>query len=324
MMMYMLIGLALAMIVVLPLMLKRDPQGEARARLKRMQKRRDSAPHKNDAGGDALSLRRKQMNDNSPVLMRLMAWLPNLESLQNRLIRAGSLMSARQFLFRSILVMFLCAAAMGFYFHQTLVGLCIGFILGFWFPLKVINFKINRQKKIFLRLFPDGIDLIVRGLRSGLPVSESIKLVADEVPEPVSSTFAHVANTVKLGVPLEKALQEVAMKLNYTEFNFFVTSIVLQRETGGNLGEILNNLSEVLRKRYLMQMKIKAMSSEARASAMIIGALPFLVIGAVSVMTPDYIKVLFTDYRGNIAGLIAAGMLTMGIMTMQRMAKFEI
>ena len=136
--------------------------------------------------------------------------------------------------------------------------------------------------------------------------------------------FAHVANTMKLGVPMEKALQEMAKNLDYTEFNFFVTSIVLQRETGGNLSEILNNLSEVLRKRYLMHMKIKAMTSEARASAMIIGALPFIVGGAVSVLSPDYIVILATDYRGNIALGIAAVLLFLGVGSMQRMAKFEV
>src|SRR5690606_10394833 len=131
---------------------------------------------------------------------------------------------------------------------------------------------------------------IVRGLRSGLPVSESIVLVSKEVPEPVGSVFGTVSNTMKLGVTMEKALQDMAEELDISEFNFFTTSIVLQRETGGNLAEILNNLSEVLRGRFMMQMKIKAMSSEARASTYIVAALPVFVFCAVSLMSPDYMK----------------------------------
>ena len=135
---------------------------------------------------------------------------------------------------------------------------------------------------------------------------------------------ASCSGDMKLGVPMEKALTEVAKNLRLTEFNFFVTSIILQRETGGNLAEILNNLSEVLRSRYLMKMKIKAMSSEAKASAYIIGALPFVVIGAVGVLSPEYMKPLINDYRGNICAGVAASMMAFGAWIMNRMIQFEI
>jgi tight adherence protein B len=233
-------------------------------------------------------------------------------------------MDAKQFLLRCLLTMLLIAFVVHLLGKPFLAGLCGGFVLAVWLPIKTLNFKIARAQKKFLTLFPDAIDLIVRGLRSGLPVSESINLVAQEVPEPVSGIFTHISNTMKLGVPMEKAMQEVAKKLDYTEFNFFVTSIILQRETGGNLSEILNNLGEVLRKRLMMRLKIKAMTSEARASSMIIGSLPFIVTIAVSVMSPDYIKPLFNDYRGNYAAFTAAGLLFLGIWSMNRMAKFEI
>ncbi len=200
----------------------------------------------------------------------------------------------------------------------------LAFIAGAWLPIKFLQMRIAKQNREFLKLFPDAIDLIVRGLRSGLPVTESLVLVAHEVADPVGPTFARVGNTMKLGVPLEKALQETAKKLDLAEFNFFTTSILLQRETGGNLSEILNNLSEVLRARIMMRLKIKAMSSEARASTIIIGALPFVVITAVGVLSPDYMKPLFTDYRGNIWLGVAAGMLGSGLYIMNRMSKFEI
>ncbi len=273
---------------------------------------------------DAMSLRRKSNEPTSKFLTALMKPLPNVEMLGNRLQRAGSTMNPKQFMLRCLLGVLLSAFLFKIMGKPILLGFFIGIVVCAWLPLQVLKYKINKQQKAFLQLFPEGIDLIVRGLRSGLPVSDSIVLVSTEVAEPVAGVFMHVANTMHLGVSLEKSLQEVAKKLNYTEFNFFVTSIILQRETGGNLSEILGNLSDVLRARYMMKMKIKAMTSEARASAMIIGALPFLVMGAVSALSPDYIKPLFTTAGGNKALASAAGMLFGGIWTMNRMAKFEI
>jgi tight adherence protein B len=226
---------------------------------------------------------------------------------------------------RCVLVFALIVSITSGLLHKPLLlGIFGGIIFSFWLPLKVLKFKTGRRLKRFLRLFPDGIDLIVRGLRSGLPVSESIKLVAQEVEDPVGHTFEMIASTMKLGVPLEKALQEMAIKLDCTEFNFFTTSIVLQRETGGNLAEILGNLSDVLRKRFMMRMKIKAMSSEARASAVIVGSLPFIVFIALLVISPGYTDPLFRDGRGNICLGVAIGMLCTGVWSMNRMARFEI
>lgn len=290
-------------------------------RIGRLQQRKVTTPKTMQQ--DAVSLRRKARKE-SAFLEMLMKPLPDFQMLANRLQRAGSTLSAKQYMLRCLLGMLLIAATIVLAGKSIILGVCVGFVLAVWLPLKLLKFRIEKQQKKFLKLFPDAIDLIVRGLRSGLPVSETVNLVAQEVPDPVSSVFTHVANTMKLGVSLEKALQEVAKKLNYTEFNFFVTSIILQRETGGNLSEILNNLGEVLRKRYMMRMKIKAMTSEARASAAIIGSLPFIVTGAISVLSPNYIKPLFYDYRGNVAAAVAVGMLITGVWSMCRMAKFEI
>ena len=177
---------------------------------------------------------------------------------------------------------------------------------------------------MFLKLFPDAIDLIVRGLRAGLPVGQSMVNVAEEIPEPVKSTFKEITEQVALGMTFEKALEGAAKKLGMTEFNFFITSIILQRETGGNLGEILNNLSEVLRGRQTMRLKIKALSSEAKASAIIVGALPFFVFIALNVLSPDYLEPLYSDFRGNLAMFGAGCSLCIGGFIMMKMTQFEI
>jgi len=273
---------------------------------------------------EAFSLRRKT-HDMGGLVQMLARPLPNFKTLGSKLERAGNPISPQQYVLRRVLWVLLIAAVICLLFKKSLVvGVLVGLVLGAWLPLKLLQRTIAKQNKAFVQLFPEAIDLIVRGLRSGLPVSESIVLVSREVSQPVGGIFTTIADTMKLGVSMEKALQETSLKLDLTEFNFFTTSIMLQRETGGNLSEILNNLSEVLRSRYLMRMKIKAMSAEARASAIIIGALPFVVILAVSVTSPDYMKVLFTDPRGHVAVAIAACMMGFGLWVMNKMTKFEI
>lgn len=273
-----------------------------------------------DKGADAMSLRRKTQIAKVPFLRNL----TSLAALQDKLERAGMNISAEMFI--TVRFALFCAAILVTLLlkKKIVIGLLVGILLGGIIPRFVVNFRIARQQKRFLTLFPDAIDFIVRGLRSGLPVTESMNMVAKEIAEPVASVFGGIGESVRLGVTLEKALQDTAKKLNSTEFNFFTTSIVLQRETGGNLSEILNNLSDVLRKRFMMRMKIKAMSSEAKATAMIVGSLPFIVTVALSFVAPDYLAPLVTETSGNIAAACAVMSLTTGVTVMLKMAKFEI
>jgi tight adherence protein B len=293
-----------------------------------MEKRIERITHRGETktkrSTEDVSLRRKRV-EMKGLAYYLAKPLPDFKTVANRLERAGKHMSAQQYVLRRIFWLAGIATVLHVVLGKSLlVSIGAGVLLGVWLPFKLLKMSIDKQTRAFLKLFPDAIDLIVRGLRSGLPVSESLVVVSQELPDPVGSTFTEVANTMKLGVPLEKALQEMAKKLDITEFNFFTTSIILQRETGGNLAEILNNLSEVLRSRFIMRMKIKAMSSEARASAMIIGALPFVVFALISVISPGYMNVLYDDPRGNVCAGIALGMLTFGLWVMRRMTQFEI
>jgi len=292
---------------------------------KAMQKRIQRIQERRPTVHEDMSLRRKSTEMTSGLVYRLTKPLPEFKRLAAMLERSGKPLSAKQYVFRRALMFLVIVFLIAILLKKPLfLAVPLAFIVGAWVPIKILQMGVAKQNREFLKLFPDAIDLIVRGLRSGLPVSESLVLVSQEVSAPVGPVFGRVANTMKLGVPLEKALQETAKKLDLAEFNFFTTSILLQRETGGNLSEILNNLSEVLRARIMMRLKIKAMSSEARASTIIIGALPFVVITAVGVLSPDYMKPLFNDYRGNIWLGVAAGMLGSGLWIMNRMSKFEI
>jgi len=204
------------------------------------------------------------------------------------------------------------------------LALLLGIFLGVGGPHFVIGKMIKRRLTKFNSNFPDAIELMVRGLRSGLPITETLGIVAGEISGPVGVEFRMVSDKMKIGRTMEAALQETADRLGTPEFQFFVITLAIQRETGGNLAETLSNLADVLRKRAQMKLKIRAMSSESKASAYIVGSLPFVVFSLVYMMNPKYMGGFFTDPRLIVAGV--GGMIWMGIgaFIMAKMVNFEI
>jgi len=206
----------------------------------------------------------------------------------------------------------------------ALLSLGVGLVVGAGLPHMVVNFFIKRRSTAFTNKFPDGIELLVRGLRSGLPVSETLGVVATEVPGPVGEEFKLVTERIKIGKNMEDALQETADRLNTPEFSFFCITLAIQRETGGNLAETLSNLADVLRKRAQMKLKIKAMSSESKASAYIVGSLPFIVFIMIYMINPKYLGGFFTDDRLIVTGLGGLTWMSIGAFIMAKMVSFEI
>lgn len=268
-------------------------------------------------------LRKRDPNAGSAIGQRL-AGFSAAETLEARLEMAGMSTALKPLLMRSILLFVGGTLGLLILGQSLLLSLLAGLLLALGLPHMMIGRRIRKRQIQFLKLFPEGIELIVRGLRAGLPVAESFTVVAREIPEPVGNIFATISQQASLGVPMERALEDAAKKLDLTEFNFFVTTIILQRETGGNLGEILSNLATVLRDRQMMKLKIGALSSEARASAYIVGSLPFFVFGVLNVLSPSYLDLLYNDYRGNMAMLGAAAMMGLGGFIMKRMTMLEI
>ena len=205
-----------------------------------------------------------------------------------------------------------------------ILALMLGLFFGVGGPHFVIGRMIKKRVAKFNTNFPDAIELMVRGLRSGLPITETLGIVAGEIPGPVGVEFRMVADKMKIGRTMEAALQDTADRLGTPEFQFFVITLAIQRETGGNLAETLSNLADVLRKRAQMKLKIRAMSSESKASAYIVGSLPFVVFGLVYMINPRYMGQFFTDDRLIVAGI--GGMIWMGIgaAIMAKMVNFEI
>jgi tight adherence protein B len=205
-----------------------------------------------------------------------------------------------------------------------LLALFAGKFVGIGVPHFVIGKMINKRVAKFNSNFPDAIELMVRGLRSGLPITETLVIVAGEISGPVGFEFRMVADKMKIGRTMEAALQDTADRLGTPEFQFFVITLAIQRETGGNLAETLSNLADVLRKRAQMRLKIRAMSSESKASAYIIGALPFVVFAMVTLINPAYMGGFFTDQRLIVAGIGGMIWMSIGGFIMAKMINFEI
>jgi tight adherence protein B len=199
----------------------------------------------------------------------------------------------------------------------------LGLAAGLLLPRLFVGFKRGRRFKRFRAEFPNAIDVIVRGLKSGLPLNDCLKIVAAESSEPVRGEFKTMVEDQTLGMPLAEAAQRLPNRMPLAEANFFTVAIVVQSTSGGNLAEALGNLSKVLRERKKMQGKISAMSAEAKASGGIIGSLPIIVGGLIYLTSPPYITILFTSTAGNIVLAVSAVWMLIGVVTMRQMINFD-
>jgi tight adherence protein B len=247
-----------------------------------------------------------------------------IEALMLRLHRTGMGWTLSQYLYVSGGLAFVVAAFVFLKSGAPALALGVGLLVGAGLPHMVVSYFISRRGDQFTAKFPDAIELLVRGLRSGLPVTETLGIVAQEIPGPVGEEFKLIIERMKIGRTMEDALQDTADRLNTPEFSFFVITLAIQRETGGNLAETLSNLADVLRKRAQMKLKIKAMSSESKASAYIVGALPFIVFAMIYYIDPDYIGGFFHQDRLIVAGLGGLTWMGIGAFIMAKMVSFEI
>ena len=250
--------------------------------------------------------------------------IPKPALLRKRLERTGRTWTLGHYAIASVVLAVSAMVVLIFKGVPVILAIMLGLLVGLGMPHFVIGKLIARRVDRFTRRFPDAIELMVRGLRSGLPISETMGIVATEIPDPVGIEFRSVSDKMKLGRTMEAALQETADRLETPEFQFFVISLQIQRETGGNLAETLSNLAEVLRKRAGMKLKIRAMSSESKASAYILGALPFIVFGLIWFINGQYMQNFFIDQRLMIAGGIGMVWMSIGAFIMAKMINFEI
>ncbi len=243
--------------------------------------------------------------------------------LSARLAQAGLKWSKRQFVLASAAVGILCFLV-GMVVRAHLLGsLGLAFAGAFGVPFWLLSFLKKRRETKFLDNFPDAVDIIVRGVKAGLPLGDCVKMVAIEAPEPLKSEFRSIMETQAVGMPLGEACLKLYEDMPVPEANFFGIVISIQQKAGGNLAEALGNLSRVLRDRKKMKAKIQAMSQEAKASAAIIGALPIAVMTLVYITSPKYMSVLFTTPMGHLMLAGSALWMFMGVMVMKKMINFD-
>jgi tight adherence protein B len=261
----------------------------------------------------------------TPGIDRIFQLLPRRGVLVERLARTGRDISVGQYMLVTIGV--IIVFSLGFLLFTKSgpwPSLMFGVAFGVFIPHYLIGRMGRRRIARFVALFPEAIDLMVRALRAGLPITEAIVNAGQEIGDPIGVEFRGIEAGMRLGRDLDSLLWDIAKRIDVPEFRFFIIALSVQRETGGNLAETLNNLSLVLRGRRAMRAKARAMASEARASTAILGSLPILVTVMLLFTSPNYISPLFTDVRGLILLGIATTMLLGGIGIMIWMAKFEI
>ena len=246
------------------------------------------------------------------------------KTLKARLLQADWSTTPQTFIVYNVFVGLVMAGLVALFTPApALVTVGAGVALGFFLPRMALNMAIGRRQKKFLRAFPDAMDIIVRGVRSGLPLNDCLKVIAHESPEPVASEFKLVVQGEQVGVPIETCLERMYERIPLPEINFFATVLNIQKTTGGNLGEALQNLSTVLRGRKILREKIKSLSAEAKASAVIVGALPIVVGVIATFANPEYMSDLYNTSTGQRNLMISAGMMVFGTFVMRKMINFK-
>jgi tight adherence protein B len=291
---------------------------------RRLESVRERHSKSNEVAAQAQLKRILQSREQTKIDGLAQRLMPKPALLKRRLHQTGRTWTLGQYAVANLSITIVLAVLLTMRGMPFMFALLTGLALGLWLPHFIVGKLIKRRIAKFNARFPDALELMVRGLRSGLPITETMGVVADEVPGPISVEFRNVSDKMKIGRTMDAALQETADRLGTAEFQFFTITLNIQRETGGNLAETLANLADVLRKRAQMKLKIKAMSSESKASAWIVGSLPFIVFVLIWFINPDYMVKFFTDQRLIITGLGGLVWMGLGVFIMAKMVDFEI
>ncbi len=265
---------------------------------------------------------RRDTNDGLDALV--LRFLPRPEAVRARLDASGMGWSVGRYGIVCFAIALAVAALALLRGMAPLTAIMISLGAGLGIPHVMVGSRISKRQARFNALFPDAISLMVRGLKAGLPFADTLLVVGREVADPLGEEFRRMSDQIKLGQKIEDAMWIVARRLDLPEFNFLIVTLSVQRETGGNLAATLENLEEMLRKREQMRLKVKAMSSEAKASAGIIGAMPFVMATLLFFVSHDYIMQLFITHKGQFMLLIGGSLLAVGMFAMSRMVKFQI
>ena len=273
---------------------------------------------------DSKDVRRKQIQESLNQVADREKKRKKRMTLATRIKQAGLETSTRTFWMISLgLGVFLAFMSFAFGAPLYVVG-AAAFVGLLGLPRWVLNFLRKRRQKVFINDFADAIDVMVRGLKSGLPVSEAMKIIATESGPPVGPEFMEVVEGQRIGISIDQGLERMVERIPLPEVNFLAIVMTIQSKTGGNLSEALGNLSRVLRDRKKMKQKVQAVSQEAKSSAAIIGSLPFLIMGALTVLRPNYLEPLISTSTGHIIVVCSITWMSIGVLVMRKMINFQI
>jgi tight adherence protein B len=272
---------------------------------------------------DAKDTRRRQLQESLKQLEKDEKIRRKKVTLRIMLSQAGLETNPRNFYLISIVLGAIVGGAayiFGLPWYAAAAAACAG---GFGMPRWCLGFLRRRRQLVFLNDFADAIDIVVRGLKSGLPVSDAMKVIAAETPPPVGPEFLEVVEGQRVGITIDQGIERMYERMPLAEVNFLAIVMAIQSKTGGNLAEALSNLSKVLRDRKKMKAKIRSVSQEAKSSAAIIGSLPFCIIGLLSIFSPDYLTPLWNTRPGNMILMGSGIWMLLGMLVMRKMINFE-
>lgn len=258
----------------------------------------------------------------SSLLVMLME-APFLQPLFSKVLKAGLAESYQKVLLSMVGVFFLAMYAV-IRFDLGFVGFLIALILSYLLPSYYLQRRIEKRTEAFLSMFPDALDMIVRSVSSGFPLSVALRMISENLDPPISTEFKQVVDEVTYGRSITEALQRLAARINEPDIRFFVVVLSVQQESGGNLAEILRNLSTIIRSRRQLRLKIRAMTSEGRATGWVLGSLPVFIFLILLVMSPEHLQPLFTTTMGNIMLATSAGLVLLSAWIVRTMVRIDI
>lgn len=312
--------------VVFAVLLRLMPggRGEAQIRVKKTLQRLEGETAANLRQADAeISVIRHYRLSESEVLDRLLRAIPGMEKLFSLLLKSGLKISMIGFLGIMVaLPAVFCAIASTFEVGLPVFGLAAA--AGLWLPIKYLQRRIAKRNEKFVQMFPDAVDMIVRSVRSGHPLQAALKMIAENMDPPVSTEFKQVVDEIAYGRTLSEALIRLSQRLQESDLTFFVVVASVQQETGGNLAEVLSNLSGIIRKRKQVRLKIKALTSEGRMTAIILGSLPFILFGVLKLLSPTYLDPLFDTETGQFILWLAGGMVFAAFTIVRRLINIDV
>lgn len=279
---------------------------------------------KGDSSLDSEEISILKEQKSSPLVEKICKTIPTMGKLYDLNLKSGLGTSVGVWIVVQIIFTVIAFIVLRFFSGSGLAGLIGGLFVGHMVPRKFLQGRINSRSAKFLNLFPDAIDMIVRSVRSGHPVNASLKMIADNMDPPVSTEFKQVVDEVSYGSPLPEALAKMSKRVGEQDIAFFVVVLSVQQETGGNLAEVLTNLSNIIRKRKMMRLKIKAMTSEGRMTAWMLGVIPLFFMGIIHFSSKGYLDPLFEPGAGRLIFGAAVGLVALAVWIVKKMLNIDI